>query len=464
MDSSNPLIKSSSLATVAKSKPLKIKDLQSLAKKSSTPKFRRELMKSISTTKSAKSKAAGISYDLQLSSSSLFHSYKPVKKVPSTKRLRTSHKDLSHPSLKTQTSPYKQITSPKKLLNILKYTPQPPQNPSSTSTQHLNPNSNPNPKKRLISSAKKLKKPSVSSIVEGHYSLSFRTRTGSINGKQKPNNQDEFFVIQDYGQCRSQTLLGVMDGHGLYGHEVSAHIKKQLPVLIESSMPQEIDYSTIEVSPTTLRQIEQAFVQGYEQTQKSLVHKKSIDINYSGSTAISVLLRHRTCICANLGDSRAIIGRYEGDWYPVEISHDHKPSNTYERYRIEMAGGRIGPYRERNGDLLGPDRVWLQHEELPGLAMSRSFGDLVAAHVGVISEPEVIVHQIRECDKFLVLASDGVWEFISNHSCVAIVAEFYEERDIEKACDKLMATAVKSWNEQDSIVDDITFVVVFFDN
>ena len=36
---------------------------------------------------------------------------------------------------------------------------------------------------------------------------------------------------------------------------------------------------------------------------------------------------------------------------------------------------------------MGPLRVWLKNEEIPGLAMTRSFGDSVAARVGVIAEP-----------------------------------------------------------------------------
>jgi hypothetical protein len=42
------------------------------------------------------------------------------------------------------------------------------------------------------------------------------------------------------------------------------------------------------------------------------------------------------------------------------------------------SGGRVDSYRDQNGNKVGPERVWLKDEDLPGLAMSRSFGDLVA--------------------------------------------------------------------------------------
>ena len=43
---------------------------------------------------------------------------------------------------------------------------------------------------------------------------------------------------------------------------------------------------------------------------------------------------------------------------------------------------------------MGPHRVWLKTENIPGLAMSRSFGDYVASTVGVIAEPEVINYKL----------------------------------------------------------------------
>lgn len=70
--------------------------------------------------------------------------------------------------------------------------------------------------------------------------------------------------------------------------------------------------------------------------------------------------------------------------------------------------------------------MWLQNEELPGLAMSRSMGDKVAHSVGVSAEPETLEFTLSQDDKFLVIASDGVWEFLSNEDVAQIVLPFYE--------------------------------------
>jgi hypothetical protein len=57
-----------------------------------------------------------------------------------------------------------------------------------------------------------------------------------------------------------------------------------------------------------------------------------------------------------------------------------------ERNRIINSGGRVDKY-VNNGIKAGPYRVWVKGENYPGLAMSRSIGDLIATTVGVTSEP-----------------------------------------------------------------------------
>lgn len=59
-------------------------------------------------------------------------------------------------------------------------------------------------------------------------------------------------------------------------------------------------------------------------------------------------------------------------------------------------------------------RVWTKHENVPGLAMSRSMGDMVAASVGVSQEPDVVEFTLCSEDRMIIIGSDGVWEFIEN--------------------------------------------------
>ena len=58
-----------------------------------------------------------------------------------------------------------------------------------------------------------------------------------------------------------------------------------------------------------------------------------------------------------------------------------------EMERILNRGGRVDTYHDYDGSALGPFRVWLREQDIPGLAMARSFGDVVASQVGVICDP-----------------------------------------------------------------------------
>lgn len=151
----------------------------------------------------------------------------------------------------------------------------------------------------------------------------------------------------------------------------------------------------------------QIFKQTFDKITNDLFHS-GIDITFSGSTNVSVLVIENMVWCANIGDSRAIIAQQGGKC--LELSKDHKPDLPKEFRRILQHGGRVQPYSDEDGQPVGPARVWLRDENIPGLAMSRSFGDYVASSVGVTSEPEILKHVMTPNDKFMVVASDGIWE------------------------------------------------------
>ena len=65
--------------------------------------------------------------------------------------------------------------------------------------------------------------------------------------------------------------------------------------------------------------------------------------------------------------------------------------------------------------------------------MTRCFGDIVAKSIGVIAVPEVSLYKLHRDDRALVLASDGIWEFISNQEASEIVYPFFYNNDAEGA-------------------------------
>ena len=97
-----------------------------------------------------------------------------------------------------------------------------------------------------------------------------------------------------------------------------------------------------------------------------------------------------------------------------------------------------------------------------GLAMARSIGDRSLRHVGVICEPEVRTYERRPGeDDFIIIGSDGIWEFISSVEAVNIVNRYLETYGATIACEFLIREAAARWREvEGDYRDDITAIVV----
>jgi len=215
-------------------------------------------------------------------------------------------------------------------------------------------------------------------------------------------------------QLRHCHFFSVCDGHGHNGQDVSGLLKHRLPFNIESGLKTALQGETGYPSPDVMSTV---FLKAFEQSNKE-VYSMVSDVRFSGSTCVSVLTYGRKIYCPNVGDSRAIMIRANpgnpSTCTAIALSRDHKPDDKDENAVILANNGRVDSYRDQLGNQIGPMRVWLKHEDIPGLAMSRSFGDSTAARVGVNAVPEIKVFDMTPDDKIIVLASDGVWEFLEN--------------------------------------------------
>ena len=78
----------------------------------------------------------------------------------------------------------------------------------------------------------------------------------------------------------------------------------------------------------------------------------------------------------------------------------------------------------RQSNLDKKSKIYVRARMYPGLSISRSLGDLLAHHIGVTSEPEVAIRDIEQGDKFLTIATDGVWSHLGAEDVGEIVSEF----------------------------------------
>ena len=290
------------------------------------------------------------------------------------------------------------------------------------------------------------------------------THVGFDGEHDKPHNQDVAFIEQHFANNNTYFYMSVCDGHGYDGHSVSGYIKKILP----KKLTRLLKGKDLErPSPGEKLEINKLIIKAFKSSNNDLIRNTSINSIFSGSTCVSVIFTPSKLISANIGDSRAVIGRIDestSTWSSYNLTRDHKPTDKNEAKRILNASGRIQAFvDEDTGKFVGPKRVWLKEDDVPGLAMTRSFGDRVAATIGVICEPEILEYELSDRDKFVLIASDGVWEFMSSSEVVDIIKEFYIKNDMKGCCEYLYLESKKRWLREEEVVDDITMVLVFYD-
>lgn len=276
-----------------------------------------------------------------------------------------------------------------------------------------------------------------------------KTKKGYAPYNPGKANQDAMVMCEH--EASGSLLLCVMDGHGEFGDTVSYSLKDQWPrMLFEHE-------AFIDDVPRALRESILA-------AEENVLDAMGSDADFSGTTFVCALIRGDQLWVANAGDSRVSAG-FRDETQPSgfrarNISIDHKPDSPGEKERILAAGGRVFAVRYDDG-IDGPQRVWLGDADIPGLAMARSLGDCVAHTAGVSSEPEIFHETIDPSSMaFLVLASDGLWEFLSDQNVIDQIAAG-EGKDPNTLVTEMITTANNEWLKEEEVIDDTTVVVAY---
>ncbi|KAL9234867.1 hypothetical protein vseg_009685 [Gypsophila vaccaria] len=310
---------------------------------------------------------------------------------------------------------------------------------------------------------------------------------------KKGTNQDAMVVWENFCSRSDTVFCGVFDGHGPYGHMVAKRVRDSLPqklnahwegnskddVLREISMNTSslnsedtslsldeesrasVDVEDTEKQPDIFCALKETFLKAFKIMDRELRVHPSVDCFCSGTTAVTLIKQGLDLVIGNVGDSRAILGTRNKDnsLAAVQLTVDLKPNLPAEAERIKKCRGRVFALRDE------PDvsRVWLPNSDSPGLAMSRAFGDFCLKDYGVIAIPDVSYRRLTEKDEFIVLATDGIWDVLSNKDVVNIVAASPSRSTAAKA---LVETAVRSWKLKypTSKIDDCAVVCLFLDS
>ncbi len=264
-------------------------------------------------------------------------------------------------------------------------------------------------------------------------------------GAKSAPNQDDFCIIVD----GSTTILGVFDGHGLFGHFCSYTIQQLLPKLLMANPNYK---QNLELA------LKQAFIKVDEALRGIAQQEGRFSVLLSGTTTTLVVHRDGNLYIAHVGDSRSVLckAEKEGTITAVALTRDHSPEIEEERKRVEAAGGEV-----RKQDPEAPARVFCLGANYPGLAMSRAIGDDLAKCFGVIAEPEIKCLKVEKNDEFLTISSDGVWEFMSNEEVAGMIHKNGKGK-ADKSAAYVAETAFSTWLERENnTTDDITCIIYY---
>lgn len=289
-----------------------------------------------------------------------------------------------------------------------------------------------------------------------HYS--FLTQRGYYPDSPDKENQDSFCIKTKLQGNPNIHFFGVFDGHGQFGTQCSNFVKDRLVEILASD-------------PTLVDDPVKAYNSAFFTTNCEL-SSSEIDDSMSGTTAITVLVIGDKLYVANVGDSRAVIAVKDGNRIVAEnLSNDQTPFRKDEYERVKLCGARVlsvdqveglkdpdiqnwGDEESQGGD---PPRLWVQNGMYPGTAFTRSVGDSTAEKIGVIADPEVQTLQLTPNHLFFIIASDGVFEFLTSQAVVDMAARFSDPRD---ACSVITGESYKLWLDHENRTDDITVIVV----
>ncbi|BFG26315.1 putative protein phosphatase 2C 52 [Prunus yedoensis var. nudiflora] len=298
---------------------------------------------------------------------------------------------------------------------------------------------------------------------------------------RKGINQDAMVVWEDF-MSEDAIFCGVFDGHGPHGHLVARKVRDALPVKLLSFLhsyqsrlngssktcfkgnlkrsdggDSEKDASAEEKLNVTWRE---AFLKSYKAMDKELRSHPNLDCFCSGSTAVTLVKQGSNLFMGYIGDSRAILGSKDSSdsMVAIQLTVDLKPDLPREAERIKRCKGRVFALQDE------PEvsRVWLPFDDAPGLAMARAFGDFCLKDYGVISIPEFSHRILTERDQFIVLASDGVWDVLSNEEVVEIVSSSPSRASAARI---VVDSAAREWKLKypTSKMDDCAVVCLFLD-
>mmetsp|Transcript_45951 Transcript_45951/g.73921 ORF Transcript_45951/g.73921 Transcript_45951/m.73921 type:complete len:388 (+) Transcript_45951:26-1189(+) len=253
---------------------------------------------------------------------------------------------------------------------------------------------------------------------------------GMSHKGKKPYQQDQRLIVPNFRvRPKNQNVnpprcafFGIYDGHA--GDYCSRYLADTLHLKLGNELTRYL--SDTDMPP--IEQLQRSLLQAYLKTDKELmmqIYAEKPPIPKDGSCATTALIHDAQCWLANVGDSKAVLGRRHSvkneKIRAIRLTTDHSPMILSERKRIE---GYYG-YVDAEGRVMGQ------------LGVSRSFGDYKTKKFGVIAQPALTKFTISKLDQFLLMASDGLWDVFSPEEAVNFIHSFLQMEQCKRSSSAL---------------------------
>ena len=226
------------------------------------------------------------------------------------------------------------------------------------------------------------------------------------NSRYRGYMEDKGKSIDCFNKDANSALFCLFDGHG--GQEVSKYLQDNFANEFKSSLPSD--------------NIESTFINVFHSIDERIKASHYFNVGSTGCVVyITVENGKRILYVANVGDTRAVLVKQT---QTKRLSYDDRASDKNEYNRIINSGG-----------VVFAGRVYGQ------LMLSRAFGDWELKPYGVINVPHVLRMEIEMNDKYVVIASDGVWDVFEDDDILKVVVNG-EGANADELCKGIIKNAL----------------------
>ena len=244
--------------------------------------------------------------------------------------------------------------------------------------------------------------------------------------KMLQNNREtmEDFHLIEENFVQGQSIFALFDGHG--GIEVAKKLKDEMASKFLKITKNGKSLDSVEIDIKSLFQnFDEEIIKIYQVNTEF----ESTNFKCPGSTCTFLYLikdfstKEVYLYSANIGDTRGVI---LSNSCANRITYEHKPSDEAENKRVKSNGGVIF-----SGKIFGQ------------FALTRAFGN-IPLKKWVIADPFIKKTIVNENDRFAVIASDGIWDVISDDECFEISIKHSSSKSL---CEELVNTALSRWSK-----------------